>query len=228
MRLVDTLSDDDLARLNDWLPWESWTPDANGRRVGNAAGRQYPVGGKLVTALEREFQGLKDYTVAEFGAYEGAHTIGIARAARKVIAIEGRVRNLTCGTIRTAFYGVGEKVEWRHADVELSELPDVDVSFHSGVLYHLTKPEGHLDTVCRKSKAGILLDTHHTGETPAQEKAEHVMSSKDGLRQLALWLPREAILKILRDHFKDVRVLSDREEPHGLRFTVVAKDRVSG
>lgn len=225
MRLIDGLSDDDLAKLNDYLPWETWTPDAAGRRVGNPAGRQYQIGGKLVNTLEREFAGLKDYTVAEYGAYEGAHTIGLAVRASQVIAIEGRMRNLTCAAMRAAFYGAGDRIEWRQGDVELMELPQVDVSFHSGVLYHLTKPEGHLDLVCRKSNLGLLLDTHHTGDMPALEKAEKVTSSKDGLRTLSVWLPRARIVEILKQHFEDVRILSDRAEPHGLRFTVVAKGK---
>jgi tRNA (mo5U34)-methyltransferase len=228
MRLVDSLSDDNLARLNAYLPWETWTPDASGRRVGNPAGRQYPLGGALVAIMEREFTGLSDYTAAEFGAYEGAHTIGLADRCARVIALEGRFRNLLCGSTRAAFYGVGGKIEWRLADVELCELPEVDVALHSGVLYHLTKPEGHLDLVCRKVRLGLVLDTHHTGENPPMEKAEKVTASKDGLRQLSLWLPRATILAVLERHFTDVRVLSDREEPHGLRFTVVAKGRRNG
>lgn len=227
MRPIDQLPDDDLYRLNDYLPWESWTPDANGRRVGNPAGRSYPIGGALVTAFEREFAPHLRHpgaTVVEFGAYEGAHTIGLARLAR-VIALEGRFRNLLCGMTRTNFYGVAGSVEWRLADVELSDIPAADAFFHSGVLYHLTKPEDHLATLCAKARVGLLLDTHHTGDAPAVERAEKVTSSKDGLRPVAIWLPRARILELLGKTFTDVRILSDREEPHGLRFTVVAKGR---
>ena len=78
---MDALSDDDLAVVNDLLPWQCFTVDARGRRLGTrawAGKREEPqaLPDPRITLMGDRWP-LAGRTVLEVGCFEGVHTIGL-------------------------------------------------------------------------------------------------------------------------------------------------------
>lgn len=237
------LSDEDLARFNVLLPWQCFTVDAAGRRVGNrawAGKREEPqsLPDPRIELLQAQV-GLTGRRVLEVGCFEGVHTIALSGRAASVLAVDSRIENVVKTIIRCHFYG--QSAEVRRCDVEspseIAALGGVDVVHHVGVLYHLVDPVAHLRHLAAITRVGIMLDTHIA--RPSEASAEYETGGRryayrrlkesgvadvfSGMYDHAKWLTRDGLVGVLRElGFVSVTVHEEREERNGLRILLFA------
>lgn len=239
---VESLSDDDLARLNRLLPWQCFTADSQGRRFGNVAWqgkRETPqrIPDERIVILNARIplQGLR---VLEIGCFEGVHTIALARCGAKVTAVDSRIENVVKTLVRTSLFGC--PVASLVCDVEqpehLARLEQTDVVHHVGVLYHLQDPVTHLKAMAAKTTTAFLLDTHYAsdqmlnaeytvdGETYRYHRyAEHGRDEVfSGMYGHAKWLRLQDIEQLFAANgFTNFHVLNDSVQRNGPRFTAL-------
>lgn len=240
---VDSLSDEDLVKLNSLLRWNAFTVDRHGRRfggVGWAGKRDRPqeVPDRRVVLLNQRF-GLTHKHVLEFGCFEGIHTVGLSRFARKVTAVDGRIENVAKTIVRTALYGCHPTVfkydvEQVPADVLLLRA---DILHHVGVLYHLRDPVRHLLEIGRYIEEAVMLDTHYALEEEA--RSTYAVNGKEyrfkrfpergpadvfsGLHHHSKWLPLDVIGGLLQESgFGRVELVETRLERNGPRVLLFA------
>ena len=242
IRFVDGLSDADLAELNAILDWKSFVADRHGRRVGNVAWagkRTEPqaIPDPRILLLNEEFD-LSDKHVLEIGCFEGNHTLGLVRYAKRVTAVDGRVANVVKTIVRCALFDVRPTVF--KCDVEARPLPvdelRADVVHHVGVLYHLLDPVRHLRDLGTIARAGLMLDTHYALDAETTDR--YVVDGREyrykryrefglrdpfsGMHDHSKWLSLDAILELLADvGLSEVRVLQTREERNGPRVLLI-------
>jgi tRNA (mo5U34)-methyltransferase len=238
---VDTLSDDDLAMVNDLLPWQCFTVDARGRRLGNrawAGKREEPqaLPDPRITLMDDRWP-LAGRTVLEVGGFEGVHTIGLVWAGATVVALDSRVENVVKTAARSALYGCEPTVLVR--DLERDDaLDDIDCEYahHVGVLYHLADPVGHLVSLGRRVSRGVMLDTHvATDATSTYDAAGRSWPYEQyteggradvfsGMLSEAKWLPLPVLTDALQlAGFGTVDVVEERAERNGSRVLLFAE-----
>jgi tRNA (mo5U34)-methyltransferase len=243
-KYVDHLSDEDLERLNQMLPWRCFTLDGRGRRFGAPASaikrnvaQQIPDRRTPMLDARCPLAGL---SVLEIGCFEGVHTIGLAARAGRVIAIDSRIENVVKTIVRT--WSFGHHVTAFQCDVEKASdfamVPEVDVVHHVGVLYHLVDPVAHLAALLQKTKRMLMLDTHIAADGQATES--YVSGGKSypywryreggradafsGMYDHAKWLPLATLQEVLRaGGFADIEVAEMRQERNGLRALLFAQ-----
>jgi 2-polyprenyl-3-methyl-5-hydroxy-6-metoxy-1,4-benzoquinol methylase len=240
---VEFLSDEDLGRLNEMLPWKCFTADSAGRRFGSAAWkgkRDTPqqIPDPRILEMDRLF-GLKNRSVLEVGCFEGIHTIGIAEYGAKVYAIDSRVENVVKTIVRTAMFGYMPQVFVCNLedDSDVARLPAADFVHHVGVFYHLKDPVSHLLKLANNAKDGLLLDTHYASIEMTnscyivngkeyryfgyREKGRNEVFS--GMYDHAKWLLLDDIKELLRQvGFSDIRISKDYQQRNGPRVTLFA------
>ncbi len=240
--LVEFLSDEDLGRLNEMLPWKCFTVDSSGRRFGSSAWkgkRDIPqqIPDQRILEMDRLFR-LRDRSVLEVGCFEGIHTIGIAQCGAKVYAIDSRIENVVKTLVRANMFGFAPSV--CVCDLEVAEdvarLPRVDYAHHVGVLYHLKDPVTHLFTLGGIANDGMLLDTHYA--TTEMLNGCYTVNGKEyryykygesgrgevfsGMYDHAKWLLFDDIKEILAYvGFTDFRVVKDSPQRNGPRVTAL-------
>jgi len=241
---VDTLSDDDLSRLNELLDWQCFTADSQGRRFGGAAWqgkRAEPqvIPDQRIVLLNKHFD-LSDKHVLEMGCFEGIHTLGLAQFSRQVTAIDARIENVVKTIVRCSFFGFTPCVF--KCDVEREPLPikwlSSDILHHVGVLYHLKDPVTHLLRISQYVRLGLMLDTHYCRDEQADQTYEVGQRSYryreyteqgltdpfSGMHEHAKWLRQDDIIALLRQTgFEQVDVIETREERNGPRLLLIAK-----
>jgi hypothetical protein len=241
---VDTLSDEDLSRLNELLDWQCFTADSQGRRFGSAAWkgkRAEPqvIPDRRIVLLNEHFD-LSDKHVLEIGCFEGIHTIGLAQFSRHVTAIDARIENVVKTIVRCSFFGFAPRVF--KCDVEREPLPikclSSDILHHVGVLYHLKDPVRHLLRIGQYVRVGLMLDTHYCRDGQADQTYEVEERSYryreyteqgltdpfSGMHEHAKWLRQDDIIDLLRQTgFEQVDVIETREERNGPRLLLIAK-----
>lgn len=243
--LVERLSDEELDRLNDLLPWSCFTVDGKGRRFGQAAWtgkRQEPqaIPDRRIVLMDERF-GLAGSHVLEVGCFEGVHTIALCRRAGRVTAVDARIDNVVKTIVRCALHGCHPHVftcdvEATGAAAELAAL-EVDFVHHVGVLYHLRDPIRHVRALGSVAGRGLLLDTHVAPAGAANDEmmvdgetfrymryAEHGRAEVfSGMYDHAKWLPADTLVRLLHEAgFSSVEVVEEREERNGPRVLVLA------
>jgi SAM-dependent methyltransferase len=243
IRFVDQLGDEDLAELNELLDWKSFVADRHGRRFGNVAWagkRQEPqvIPDPRIVLLHEQID-LADKHVLEIGCFEGNHTLGLARFAKRVTAVDGRIANVVKTIVRCAMFGVYPTVfkcdvEARPLDVDALQA---DVVHHVGVLYHLVDPVRHLRELGQLARVGVMLDTHFAvdddatdiyevdgREYPYKRYREFGLADPfSGMHEHSKWLRLDDILTLLAEAgLSDVRLLRTRNERYGPRATLIA------
>jgi tRNA (mo5U34)-methyltransferase len=241
---VDPLSDEDLAMLNDLLPWKAFTVDRHGRRFGGVAWRgkrdqPQPVPDRRALLLDERFK-LAGKRVLEVGCFEGIHTIGLMRCGAKVTAVDARIENVAKTILRTALYGYHPRVfvyDVERVPASYDEL-QADVLHHVGVLYHLRDPVRHLLEIGRYIRLGVMLDTHFAMDDEArlayevngreyrykqfEERGRADVFS--GLGTSSKWLPLDVITGLLRQTgFGNVELIETRQERNGPRVLLIAR-----
>lgn len=240
---VERLSDEELTRLNDLLPWKCFTLDSNGRRLGKPASerkRNVPqvVPDHRIAELNRRIP-LAGLEVLEVGCFEGVHTAALAGYGATVTAVDSRIENVVKTIVRCWCFG--HSIQAFKCDVEspadFALLPEVDVVHHIGVLYHLADPVSHLAAITAKARRAIMLDTHVARENEAAKSyevngmayryQEYREGGRDnvfaGMYEHAKWLLLETIEMLLRAHgFPLLHVAEMRDERNGLRALIYA------
>ncbi len=241
--ILGLLTDDELKRLNDLLPWSCFVLDAQGRTFGkswSATKRSVPqeIPDHRIVELDRRFP-LGERDVLEIGCFEGVHTVALARLARRVMAADSRVENVVKTIVRCAVLGERPLVfPW---DVEHGLLPGIDVTcdvlHHVGVLYHLVDPVRHLREVLPHVRQAVMLDTHVAS---ADTAVDSYVSGPDrfryqryreggreepfaGMADHAKWLLEADLIRVLREAgFTAVDVAERRAERNGPRVLIYA------
>jgi tRNA (mo5U34)-methyltransferase len=231
---IDALDDEALREINTRHAWVTGTADSRGRVLGRPE-RILAIPDSKV-AIARDRIGLSGKTVVEFGCLEGSHTVALCLLARHVVALEAREENIARTRIRCGLYGAVPEI--LKMDLETHLPPPADVFFHSGVLYHLKDPVGHLLNISPLTDA-MLLDTHYA-DTPREKYVcpndkktyrcliyrEDVHSCKSGMRPFSRWLGLADLVGTLKGRFKRVEVVDDRQERNGRRATMVAIGKI--
>lgn len=227
---IDLLTDAELSVYNRQHRWITGTADSKGRVLGLPS-RLYKIPERRIQIGHKKLN-FTGKTIVEFGSLEGAHTVALARLGKSVVALEGQDKNIEKTRIRCALYGVSADV--RKADLETDLPPPADLYFHSGVLYHLQDPIGHLLKIMPLTKE-LVLDTHHFRVASgvykcAQDRKtypcwiynEPVGDVKAGLRPFSRWVSLYDIVKTLKTRFTKVEVARNEVEGNGPRATFIA------
>jgi 2-polyprenyl-3-methyl-5-hydroxy-6-metoxy-1,4-benzoquinol methylase len=241
--LVEQLSDEDLRRLNELLPWRCFTVDAQGRPLGGTAwrgkrDRPEVIPDPRVERFHERFD-LSDKHVLEIGCFEGIHTIALSRLAARVTAVDARIENVVKTIVRCAFFDVTPRVfAYDVEDPGDDERLHAELCHHVGVLYHLDEPVGHLRRLGTWISRGMMLDTHYALDADATETYEvdgenfpfrrykeggrrDVFS---GVRPTSKWLRLADIEAVLRETgFGTVDIVEKREERNGPRVLLYAE-----
>lgn len=239
------LSDATLQTFNQLLPWAAMTVDPSGRILGRpwSAAKRSGVH-HLIDSRQVDFNAAFDLTgrhVVELGCFEGIHSIGLMLLGAQVTAVDGRIENVLKTLARVWAYGMKcDVTQWDFEEAPSPLLPEKwDVLHHIGVLYHLSDPIGHLDTILPRTTGGVLLDTHVADSAEAATQEYDVGGGKiryrrkpephaahspfAGMRDHAKYLVLDDLVGHLESHgFKDVRVVSNCLERNGRRVTVWA------
>jgi len=239
---VELLSNEDLKRLNELLPWMCFTADTMGRRFGNIAWkgkRETPqiVPDPRIEQMDEAF-GLKGRSVLEVGGFEGVHTIALAQYGAEVTAVDSRIENVVKTVVRGNLFG--HKPTCFVSDIEkaddMERLPHVDFVHHIGVLYHLKDPVTHLKRLAAHTRSGFLLDTHYAKPYMLnnayyvdgreyryfhyREKGRDELFS--GMYDHAKWLLLDDLKTLLSDlGFSTFQMLKDEQQRNGPRFTAL-------
>jgi 2-polyprenyl-3-methyl-5-hydroxy-6-metoxy-1,4-benzoquinol methylase len=241
---VEALSDEDLSRLNELLPWKAFTVDSKGRRFGGVAwlgkrDQPQPVPDRRTLILAERFA-LTDKHVLEVGCFEGIHTVGLLRYAAEVTAVDARIENVAKTIVRTALYGYHPRVFVHDVDQVPASYDHLhaDVLHHVGVLYHLKDPVRHLLEIGRYIRLGLMLDTHyalekaaqHTYEVKGREYRYQLFQEQgradvfSGLGSSSKWLTLDVITSLLRESgFPNLEVVETRSERNGPRVLLIAR-----
>jgi len=249
--ILDKLSDDDLNKLNEILPWSCFILDSNGRKFGNSPSNvdyvvtKYPkrdnpqiIPDQRITFLQNRIN-LKNKSVLEVGCYEGIHTIALSLLAKQVFAIDSRIENVVKTITRTNIMGFNPEVSVCNLENEddVVKLNKVDVIHHVGVLYHLTNPVKNLMEMSFLSKKAILLDTHYSSTEMVNDEFEYNNNTYkyyrftesgradvfSGMNEHSKWLLKEDIIKILSSMgFINYEIIRDEIERNGPRFCILA------
>lgn len=237
------LSDADLDEFNQMLPWHAGTRLPDGRIIGSLTARATkresvePVPDKRITRLHQTLN-LTGKRVLEIGCFEGIHTLGLCEYGANVTAVDLRPINVIKTSARLAAYGVSANVFPLDVEEESVVLPQFDIVFHCGVLYHLEEPVRHLKRLLPHCNA-IYLDTHIARE---DEEAATLTSGgktyyghhhdeggwKDpfsGRGHSAFWLKLSDLSGLLQVEGFDVDVWGVREERNGPRVGLLARRR---
>jgi 2-polyprenyl-3-methyl-5-hydroxy-6-metoxy-1,4-benzoquinol methylase len=239
---VEMLSDDDLNRLNDLLPWMCFTSDTRGRRFGNIAWkgkRETPqvVPDPRIEQMDKAF-GLKGRFVLEVGCFEGVHTIALAQCGAEVTAVDSRIENVVKTVVRCNLFGHKPTcfVSDIEKDEDMARLPQVDFVHHVGVLYHLKDPITHLKRLAAITSSGFLLDTHYA-KPDMLNCAYHVDDREyryfhyrekgreevfSGMYDHAKWLLLDDLKALLAElGFSKFQMLNDEQQRNGPRLTAL-------
>lgn len=244
---IDTWDDAQIAQLNALLPWNCFTVDTRGRRLGAAAweGKRTDAQAIPDPRIVRLHQlvNLSQRRVLEVGCFEGVHTIALCDLAGSVVAVDSRVDNVVKTLVRTALYGHRPAVHL--VDVERQdEARDLhnDVLHHCGVLYHLKDPVAHLRAILPLTGHAVLLDTHYALENEAVstyscDGEEFLVKNYAeggvevpfaGMYDVARWLRLDDLVRELaRAGFDDVLVNEPRQERNGARVLLIVRRSAS-
>lgn len=240
---VDRWADAAIADLNALLPWNAYTTDTHGRRIGAVAWegkRDAPqdIPDRRIVLLD-DLVGLAGTHVLEVGCFEGVHTIALCDRAERVTALDSRVDNVVKTTIRAMVYGCRPEVVL--VDLEtiepLSPVLESDVLHHNGVLYHLTDPVGHLRSVLTTTRRALLLDTHVATDDQATARYDidgerfRVFEYQEagvevpfaGMRPFARWLRVEDLRRVVMSAGFDIVHDELRQERNGDRVLLIAR-----
>lgn len=235
------LRDEDLDQINKALPWFAGTQLADGRILGSLEARPgkreaiQTIPDKRITRLD-ETLGLSGKRVLEIGCFEGIHTIGLCSFGADVMAVDLRPMNVIKTMFRLAAYGYSAAVFPIDVEDPNVELPDFDLVFHCGVLYHLEDPVSHLQRLLPRCQA-IYLDTHVAQEDQEDASLEvagqtflghhhHEAGWADpfsGRGKGAFWLKTSDLVALLQSAGFETDMWSERDERNGKRVGLLAR-----
>lgn len=244
-----------MGKLNAMLPWSSYTPLGGSHVVGSAwSGRKRIAPEVFPDALVERLAarlplGGKD--VLELGCFEGHHSTTLARHARSVWAIDGRIENVVKTLVRVWLAGAEQRVAVNLLDLERGPLGEqlaalgrtakFEVIHHRGVLYHLSDPVAHLAQCAEVCTEAIYLHTQLAPERLVDSTLQHggrtypvyryrepkvEFAPFSGITTYAHWFTEASLTAALQDlGFGDIEVLARVEERNGPRLECIARRR---
>lgn len=236
------LSDDELAFLNELLPWAAYIVDEKGRMFGkpySSKKRNEPqiIPDRRIVELNHRYK-LANKQVLEVGCFEGIHTVALAKLGAKVSAFDGRIENVIKTLVRC--WAMEAEVNVFHWNLEnkKSDFVDIncDILHHVGVLYHLSNPLGHLKAILPSVKQAVMLDTHVAPDKNLHKDSQDgfIYQFTDvrepgrlapfaGLKNYAKWLVLDDLIDFLRSYgFDNIEVAEHRMERNGPRVLIYA------
>ena len=242
--LVQLLSDADLKRLNELLPWHCFTVDANGRPFGAPAWsgkRDAPqvIPDRRIELMDERF-GLAGRHVLEIGCFEGVHTIALCDRAGRVTAIDGRIENVVKTIVRCAMFERTASVfvcDLERPEPEPQRRMQAELCHHMGVMYHLADPVTHLRQLGTWISGGLMLDTHYATPDSAGDSfevdgrtfacrsfGEARADPFSGMLAQSRWILLDDMLELLGEAgFGTVDVVERRDERNGPRLLLFAE-----
>lgn len=234
------LKDEDLAEFNRLLPWHAGTQLPDGRIIGSLEARPgkrdsiQAIPDKRITKLHKTID-LAGKSVLEIGCFEGIHTIGLCSQGANVTAVDLRPLNVVKTSVRLACYGYSARVVTLDVENPDVNLPDFDVIFHCGVLYHLEDPVAHLQRLLPHCQT-IYLDTHVAGEADDDATLESGGRTYHGHQhdeggwadpfsgrgKGAFWLKTSDLVKLVEEAGLRTELWSERDERNGCRIGLFA------
>lgn len=236
-----TISESELAEINQLLPWYAGAYLPDGRLLGRLDARPGKradpgkIPDKRIVRLNEEIA-LRRLSVLEVGCFEGIHTIGLTMYCSDVTAIDVRPVNVFKTLARLACHGVSAKVFQKNVEAMDDQDGRYDLVFHCGVLYHLLNPIEHILALGRVTQH-LFLDTHIARDEPRIDERRinnltFYGASHDeggwadpfsGRDPTAFWLTQNSLLEALRQAgFAAINVWEVREERNGPRISLVA------
>ncbi len=249
---LPTFDAGNLERLNALLPWSSFAWIGDDAVLGapwSASKRdtpaRYPDRG--VEQLNERLP-LAGLSVLELGCFEGHHSISLARHAREVWGIDGRIENVIKTLVRVWMAGLERSVSVNLLDLERGTLKNqleslgrsepFDVVHHRGVLYHLSDPVANLVQCAEVTRSHLYLHTQIARDDQADSVLEHSSGRYDvfryrepniefapfaGITPHAHWMTRSSLERLLQSiGFAKVEVIQVIEERNGLRLELIA------
>jgi SAM-dependent methyltransferase len=218
-------------------PWVN-AIDFEGRRWVGVTANSIPTEAQRTVRKSRvnEFsEFFRDVSVLELGALEGNDTMALALISSNVLAVEGREENLKRASFVIDLHGISN-VTLIQADLDGAPLIDFghfDVTYCTGLLYHLRYPTYLLNQIARVSDS-LFLQTHywvpreegirsddHSGAWCTEDYPETRLR---GLGAQSRWLSRPFLFDALRSAgFEDICVLADDQLNGAPSITIVAK-----
>jgi hypothetical protein len=143
---------------------------------------QHPVFLATTRLLDQLYPGPREgVTLVDLGCLAGGFSIEFARAGFDVLGIEVRPSNVALCRSRAEEVGLAnlrfvEDDAWR-----LPEYGEFDVTFCSGLLYHLDRPRSFLDMLGRQTRRVLVLNTHVAPYTPIDAFGLSDLEEHEGL-----------------------------------------------
>ncbi|HEV7913741.1 MAG TPA: methyltransferase domain-containing protein [Albitalea sp.] len=247
-----TFDSTNLEKLNAMLPWSSYGHVGGERVLGSAWSarkRSQPEAfpDALVERLAERLP-LVGKDVLEMGCFEGHHSITLARHARTVWAIDGRVENVVKTLVRVWVAGCSDKVEVNLLDLEVGTLRQqleslgrqapFDVVHHRGVLYHLSDPVGHLVQCAEVCTGSIYIHSQLAHDEQATEalrwgdrsyaayrykEPKVAFAPFSGITPHAHWMTESSLSTLLKDlGFGSIDIMNRIDERNGRRVELIA------
>jgi hypothetical protein len=242
---LDSFSDDEINYVNSVLPWSSFVVDKNRRVLGNRYSGHKRSGPDAqndprITRLSELSESPDTSSVAEYGCFEGHHTIQLCETFGTVFATDGRIENCIKTLVRSWMMGYQPEIRCLQLEDGDTIPPSVDISHHVGVLYHLTDPVTHLRKVLKNTGDILLLDTQIATDSQVdteidiEGRATSVYKFREknieyapfaGMRSHAIWLRDATISEIATLENFDVVEQNVVEQRNGMRGTYYIRRR---
>jgi len=247
-----TLTVDQIEKLNSLLPWSTLVayrgtlqgaPWDNKKRCA-----VHSIPDAHIKALR---PWIEDKRVLEIGCHEGVYTLGLAKYAASVVALDGRMDNIIKTLTRVWLANKSKAIRVVCNNLEDLDVPGLgkadsegyvfDLIHHNGVLYHLSNPLAHLDNILDNNPSKVLyLDTHVASETKCAhtyvhggmaydvhkyaEPASRSYSPFAGITADSIWLKVDDLINYLsKKGFGTIEEKSIREERNGMRCRILCR-----
>jgi 2-polyprenyl-3-methyl-5-hydroxy-6-metoxy-1,4-benzoquinol methylase len=241
--LIDKLSDDALATVNNALAWNAFTVDSMGRILGRAYSHKKRHKAQLmpdprILKLADSVQ-LKGTRVLEIGCFEGIHTLGLSMLGANVVGIDARPENILKAQARAYLYS--QSATFEVVNVENSDLTQLGIFqgvFSCGVLYHLANPFQHLKSLSAINTNWLYLDTHvkskddktvpYTFDNKVYKAKKYIEFGLadvfSGINKYSHWVSTEDLMHFLRSvGYSKVELIEVRNERNGERVAILAR-----
>lgn len=138
-------------------------PGGTRTRPGAPLTAAEPVTRAVMRTLDIFFPGpdRKGTSLIDLGCLEGGYTVEFARAGFDAVGLEAREQNLARCQLVADRLGLANLRFVRDDARNLASYPTFDVTFCSGLLYHLDRPATFLKLLASRTRRLLVLNTHY-------------------------------------------------------------------
>jgi SAM-dependent methyltransferase len=114
---------------------------------------------------------IRETSIVDIGCFEGTYAVEFAREGFQTTGIEARTSNIEkCNYVRDEL-GLANLSFAQDDARNLDKYGPFDVTFCSGLLYHLDEPAAYLEALARNTNKLLILQTHYATESLPGEKS---------------------------------------------------------